>query len=136
MYKKGGKSLGTRLANGSCNLLLFFYYYSIIILLNPLQDIHTNAFIAQALNSGGIRAEYLPPLITIIGFLMSFATGSVSVVHCYCSCEGVVCEHITDRGMEVYHSVIMSSPVTDTAALLLQCYPQAPFSSSVPPCLQ
>ena len=43
-----------------------------------LQDIHTNAYIAQALNSGGIRAENLPPLVTLIGFLMSFATGSVS----------------------------------------------------------
>ena len=43
-----------------------------------LQDIHTNAYIAQALNSGGVRAEYLPPLITIIGYLMSFAAGSVS----------------------------------------------------------
>ena len=50
-------------------------------ILNTLQDIHTNAFIAQALNSGGIRAENLPPLITIIGFLMSFATGSVSLLH-------------------------------------------------------
>ena len=43
-----------------------------------LQDIHTNAYIAQALNRGGVRAEYLPPLITIIGYLMSFAAGSVS----------------------------------------------------------
>ena len=46
-----------------------------------IQDIHTNAYIAQALNSGGVRAEYLPPLITIIGYLMSFAAGSVSSLH-------------------------------------------------------
>ena len=47
-------------------------------MLVSLQDIHTNAYIAQALDSGGVRAEYLPPLVTIIGYLMSFAAGSVS----------------------------------------------------------
>ena len=42
------------------------------------EDIHTNTFIAQALNSGGVKADYLPPLVTLIGYLMAFAAGSVS----------------------------------------------------------
>lgn len=41
-----------------------------------IQDIQTNNFFAQALRNGGISIQYLPAIITILGFIMSFATGS------------------------------------------------------------
>ncbi len=43
-----------------------------------LQDTHTNNYIAQVLKGGGVSMKYIPVIVTIIGFTLSFATGSVS----------------------------------------------------------
>ncbi len=43
-----------------------------------LQDTHTNNYISQVLQSGGVSVKYIPVIVTIIGFILAFATGSVS----------------------------------------------------------
>ncbi len=43
----------------------------------PTQDIQTSSFIAQVLEDGNVSPKYLPALVTLLGFFISFATGSV-----------------------------------------------------------
>lgn len=67
----------------SGELIIYFLFgvYACFTASSPhlLQDIQTNNFFAQALRNGGISIQYLPAIITILGFIMSFATGSVSL---------------------------------------------------------
>ena len=44
---------------------------------HAIQDIQTTNFLAKALSDGHLPSKYIPPIIAIIGFLMSFAAGSV-----------------------------------------------------------